>query len=85
MQFLAAIIGMLVSVPPLIFFWIGTGTFVRPSERRLAVIVTLVSAALLALSAVLFFTRAVQAVQGTLLAVQVLAVSLILLTYRKRR
>ena len=56
MRFVAAIAGILVSVPPLIFFRIGTRTFVRPPERALAIAVTIEAGALLLLSLALLLT-----------------------------
>src|SRR3954469_10141443 len=63
MRFVVAILGILVSIPPLLFFWIGSQTFVRPGERRLAVAMTIESVALLALSIASLFTPAVEPIQ----------------------
>ena len=78
MRFLVAILGILVSIPPLIFFWIGSQTFVRGSERALAVAITLETAALLAFSIALFFTPSVLRIQVILLAVTIVTVAAVL-------
>jgi hypothetical protein len=71
MRFVAALAGVLVSVPPLIFFWIGTQTFTRDVERALAYVMTIESAALLVLSIALFFTPSVQRIQLILLIITI--------------
>ena len=85
MRFVAAIAGVVLSVPPLIFFWIGTQTFLRPAEKLLAVAVTIETAALLALSVALLFTPAVQRVQAVLLLATFVTVALIFAGYRLLR
>lgn len=82
MRFVAAIAGILVSVPPLIFFWIGTQTFLRPLEKALALVVTVETGALLLLSVALLFTPSVQRLQGILLIVTVAAIVAILMANR---
>ena len=82
MRFVAAIIGILVSLPPLIFFWIGTQTFLRPLERLLAALVTAEAGALLILSAALLFTPSVQRLQAILLIATIVTVSLTLVVNR---
>jgi len=78
LRFVAAIAGVFLSVPPLLFFWIGTQTFTRSSERLLALAVTLETAALLALSLASFFTPAVHRVQAYLLLATFVTVAVIL-------
>lgn len=85
MRFVAAIAGIVLSVPSLIFFWIGTQTFVRLSERALAIAMTLETGALLGLSVALLFTPAVQRVQTLLLLSTLVTVVLILAGYRLLR
>ena len=70
MRFFAALAGVLVAVPPLIF-WIGAQTFIRPLEKALALGVTIVTGALLLASAALLFTPSVQRLQGVLLVATV--------------
>ena len=82
MRFVAAITGIVVSVPPLVFFWIGTQTFLRSSEKLLALAVTLETAALLALSVALLFTPAVQRLQVVVLLATLVTVALIFAGYR---
>ena len=82
MRFVAAIIGILVSLPPLIFFWIGTQTFLRPLERLLAALVTAEAGALLILSAALLFRPSVQRLQAILLIATIVTVSLTLVVNR---
>ena len=67
MRFIAAIAGILLSLPPLIFFWIGAQTFIKTGERLLATAIAIETFALLALSIALLFTPAVQRVQILLL------------------
>jgi hypothetical protein len=67
LRFVTALAGILVSVPPVIFFWIGTQTFIRPLERVLALVVTIEAGALLLLSVTLIFTPSVQRAQIFLL------------------
>jgi hypothetical protein len=85
MRFVAAIAGIVVSVPPLLFFWIGTQTFLRPLERALAFAMTLETGALLVLSVALLFTPSVQRIQVILLIVTVATVALILAAIRVLR
>jgi hypothetical protein len=77
-RFLTAFAGILLSVPPLIFFWIGSQTFVRPLEKGLAVAVTLETGALLVMSIALFFTPSVQRIQTLLLAATAVTVAVII-------
>lgn len=67
MRIVAAIAGILVALPPLLFFWIGTQTFIRPQERALALGVTIGTGALLLSSVALLFTPSVQRLQGILI------------------
>lgn len=82
MRFVAAIAGVLVSIPPLVFFWIGARTFVRPPERLLAIAVTIETGALLFLSLALLFTPSLQRLQGILLSATVATVAIILVANR---
>ena len=85
MRFVAAIAGILLSLPPLIFFWIGAQTFLRPLERALAVAVSLETGALLLVSIALLFTPSVQRIQLVLLIATIATVALVLLAYRLLR
>ena len=85
MRFIAAIAGVILSVPPLIFFWIGTQTFTRLSERVLAIAMTIETGALLILSVALLFTPAVQRLQTLLLLSTPVTIVLILAGYRLLR
>jgi hypothetical protein len=85
MRFVAAIAGVLVSVPPLIFFWISTRTFVRPPERALAIAVTIEAGALLLLSLALLFTPSLQRLQGILLLATIATIAIILAANRLLR
>jgi hypothetical protein len=85
MRFVAAIAGIILSIPLLIFFWIGTQTFMRSSERALAMAVTLETAALLALSVALLFTPSVQRVQAVLVLATLVTIALIMAGYRLLR
>jgi uncharacterized membrane protein len=85
MRFVAAIAGIVVSVLPLIFFWIGAQTFIRPHERALAVGATLETGALLLMSIALFFTPSVQRLQGILLITTIGTVAIILGVYGQLR
>ena len=85
MRFVAAIAGLILSVPPLVFFWVGTQTFMRSSERALAMAMTLEAAALLALSVALLFTPSVQRIQVLLLLVTLVTIALIFAGYRLLR
>ena len=78
MRFLMAVAGVLLSVPPLIFFWIGSQTFVRPLEKGLAMAVTLETGALLVLSIALFATPSVQRIQTLLLAATAVTVAIVI-------
>lgn len=82
MRFVAAIVGMLVSVPPLIFFWIGAQTFIRQKERALAVAVAVETGALLLLSIALLFTASVQLLQFLLLLATLATIVGLLIAYR---
>jgi hypothetical protein len=68
MRAVLVVLGILLSVPALLFFWVGTRTFIRLHERLLANVLTLAMGLLLALSVVLIFNPAVQRVQIILLA-----------------
>jgi hypothetical protein len=81
-RFVLAIAGILVSVPPLIFFWIGTQTFARHSEKLLAFVMMVGTGALLALSIVLFFVPSVQRLQAVLLIATIVTSALILMADR---
>ena len=85
MRFVAAIAGVLVSVPPLIFFWVGTQTFLRTLERGLAFAMVIATCALLGLSVALLFTPSVQRLQGVLLIATIAAVTIILIMHRQTR
>ena len=85
MRSVAAIAGVILSVPPLIFFWIGTQTFTRLSERVLAIAMTIETGALLILSVALLFTPAVQRLQTLLLLSTLVTIVLILAGYRLLR
>lgn len=77
MRFLLAFSGIIVSLPPLIFFWIGSQTFIRLSERILATAITIESGALLALSTALLFTPSAQRVQTILLVVTIFTLAVV--------
>jgi hypothetical protein len=81
-RFVLAIAGILVSVPPLIFFWIGTQTFARHSEKALAVVMTVETGVLLVLSIALFFAPSVQRLQAVLLLATIAISALILMAHR---
>jgi hypothetical protein len=81
-RFVLAIAGILVSVPPLIFFWIGTQTFARHSEKLLALVMTAETGALLVLSILLFFTPPVQRLQLVLLIATIVTTTLIFMADR---
>jgi hypothetical protein len=68
MRAVLAVLGILLSTPALLFFWIGTQTFIRLRERVLANVLTLATGLLLGLSVALIFNPAVQRVQIILLA-----------------
>lgn len=82
MRFIAAIAGILLSLPPLIFFWIGAQTFIRKGERLLATGVAIETFALLAASVALLFTPAVQRVQVLLLLMTVVTLIAVLVGLR---
>lgn len=82
MRFVTGLVGLAVSIPPLIFFWIGTKTFIRPWEKALAFVVTAETGALLLVSIALLFTPTLQRLQGTLLIASVLTVAAIVMAYR---
>jgi hypothetical protein len=82
LRFVLAIVGVLVSVPLLVFFWIGTQTFVRQLERLLAFLVTIETGALLVLSIALLFTPSVQRLQAAFLIASIATVAAILIAYR---
>ena len=81
MRLVAAVAGFVLSVPPLIFFWIGSQTFLRFWEKALAMAVTVETAALLALSVALFFTPTVHRIQALLLVATFVTVVFILAGY----
>jgi hypothetical protein len=83
MRFIAAIAGTLVSILPLIFFWVGSSTFIRPAEQLLARVMVGLSGGLLIASLALFFTPVVQRVQAFLLAATIVAVAAILFLSRR--
>ena len=85
MRFVAAFAGLIVSIPPLIFFWVGAQTFVKHVERGLAFAMVIETAAMLALWVGLLFTPSVQRLQATLLIATVVAVILILVGYHLSR
>jgi hypothetical protein len=78
MRFVASIVGIVMSVLPLIFFWVGAQTFVRPLERGLAYGMVIGTGSLLALSIALLFTPFVQRIQFILLVATIAAVAIIL-------
>ena len=82
MRFVAGIAGILLGVPPFIFFSIGARTFNRTLEKALAVGVTLETGALLLLSVALFFTPSVQRVQAAFLFATLITMTAILLAHR---
>lgn len=85
MRLALAFVGVVVSVPPLIFFWIGSQTFVRQLERLLAIFVTVETGALLVLSITLLFAPSVQRLQAILLIATIGTVAAILIGYRLLR
>ena len=82
MRVLLAISGILVSILPLIFFWVGAQTFLRPAERGLAFAMVGLTGGLLVLSVSLFFTPSVQRLQAILLGATIIAVAALLVAYR---
>jgi hypothetical protein len=84
-RFVTALAGIIVYIPPAIFFWIGTQTFIRPLERVLALVVTLKAGALLLLSVALIFTPFVQRAQAFLLLATGTTVIAILVAHRLLR
>ncbi|MFL9842487.1 hypothetical protein ABS767_16070 [Sphingomonas sp. ST-64] len=85
MRFVAAIVGILISIPPLIFFGVGAQTFIRRSEKIVAMVVTAESLALLIVSAMLLFTGSVQRVQGGLLALTLATIFFVVVFSRAGR
>jgi hypothetical protein len=83
MRFVLAIFGMLIGTPPLLFFWIGSQTFVRPRERQLAIMVTCETAALIALSAALLFTPSVEPIQIVVLIVTIATLGAVWIVARR--
>jgi hypothetical protein len=71
MRAILAALGILISAPVLLFFWVGTQTFVREHERLLAVAMTFLAGLLLVCSITLIFSASVQRIQSVLLAVTV--------------
>ena len=71
MRAILAALGILISAPVLLFFWVGTQTFVREHERLLAVAMTFLAGLLLVCSITLIFSASVQRIQSLLLAVTV--------------
>jgi hypothetical protein len=84
MRVIAAIAGILLSVPPLIFFWIGAQTFIKAGERRLATVIAIETFALLAVSIALFFAPAVQPFQLLLLLTTVLSLAAVIAAMKVR-
>ena len=78
MRLVAAIAGILVSIPPLLFAWVGTQTFIRPRERKVAAVVTAQTGALLLMSLGLLLSPYVQIPQAILLVVTVATSAFIL-------
>ena len=78
MRALLVIAGIVLSVPSLIFFWIGTQTFIRSHERLLAVALTLETGALLALSIALIFSPSVQRAQSLLLLATLASLAIVI-------
>jgi hypothetical protein len=85
MRFVAAFAGVVIGIFPLIFFWVGAQTFVRPLERALAFAMVVETGALILLSLALFFTPAVQRIQAIILVATIVSTALILITYRMLR
>ena len=85
MRFIAAIAGILLSVPPLIFFWIATQTFIKAGERLLAAAIAIETLALLAASIALFFAPSVQRVQLVLLVATVLSLTAVAVAMKIRK
>ena len=85
MRFIAAIAGILISILPLIFFWVGAQTFNRPQEKALAMIMVILSGALLLASGSLLFSPSMQRLQWVLLAATIIAVAAILVLHRTLR
>lgn len=78
MRIVMAIAGILLSTPALIFFWIGSQTFLRTHERLLAVALTVETAALLALSIGLLFTSSLLRIQAVLLGLTLVSIIAVL-------
>ena len=83
MRFVAAIAGIAIALPALIFFWIGAQTFIRQSEKTLAIVLVAETCALLLLSLALPFVPSVQRLQAVLLALAVASIAAILAAYRR--
>ena len=82
MRAILATLGILVGAPILLFFWIGTQTFVRENERLLAIAITALTVGLLVLSLALIFTASVQRIQSVVLAITVFLLAVIYAAYR---
>jgi hypothetical protein len=78
MRFIAAIVGILVSLPTFALSMFGTHAFVSLTERAWAMAVALEAGALFFVSALLIFTSSIQRLQGALLIVTVVTIALIL-------
>jgi hypothetical protein len=85
MRFVTAVAGVLIAVLPLIFFWVGAQTFLRPLERTLAFAMVVETGALLLLSLALFFTPSVQRIQAIVLFATIASTGLILVAHRLLR
>lgn len=85
MRAILAALGILISAPLMLFFWIGTQTFVREHEHLLAVAMTLLTGLLLALSITLIFSASVQRIQAILLAVTVAMLAMLYVLLRVGR
>jgi hypothetical protein len=82
MRIVMAIAGILLSTPALIFFWIGSQTFLRTPERLLAVALTVETAALLALSVGLLFTPSLLRLQALLLGLTLASLVVVIILAR---
>jgi hypothetical protein len=74
-RFVTAVVGFVLSILPLIFFWIGVHTFTRPIERGLAFGMVILTGALFILSLALLFTPSVQRLQSLVLLLTIVAVT----------
>ncbi len=76
MRWLLALTGLLIGMPAFLFFWIGSQTFIKPHERILATVISVETAALIALSVALLFTAGVQRAQGLLLTLVIVSLAM---------